>query len=110
MKIVKALTSTSGLLAASSLRLSGDSMPKLRTLTLLATGLLGIAVITRHIVPTIMHKPFQCTDCGSVEGYCSRPRNFIEGNILPVLGLRPVRCGDCFLRSYQPLFVIVLDR
>ena len=104
MNIVKALA------LASSTILTPTVTTKLRALSLLATGLLGIAVITRDIVPTIMHKPFQCTDCGSVEGYCSRPRNFIEGHILPVLGLRPVRCGDCFLRSYQPLFVIVLDR
>jgi hypothetical protein len=95
---------------ASSTILTPTVTTKLRALSLLATGLLGIAVIARHIVPTIMHKPFQCTDCGSVKGYASRPRNFIEEHILPVLGLRPVRCGDCFLRSYRPLFVIVRVR
>jgi hypothetical protein len=104
MNIVKALA------LASSTILTPTVTTKLRALSLLATGLLGIAVIARHIVPTIMHKPFQCTDCGSVKGYASRPRNFIEEHILPVLGLRPVRCGDCFLRSYRPLFVIVRVR
>ena len=104
MKIVAAL------LIASSTILTPTVTPKLRTLSLLATGLLGIGLIVRHIVPTIMHKPFQCRDCGSGKGYASRPRNFIEEHILPVLGLRPVRCGDCFLRSYRPLFVIVRVR
>jgi hypothetical protein len=50
-----------------------------------------------------MRKTFQCVDCGSVEGYRSRPRNVIEKYILPLLlGLRPVRCADCFRQSYQP--------
>ena len=57
-----------------------------------------------------MRKRFQCVDCGSVEGYRSRPRNFIEKYILPVLGLRLVRCADCFRRSYQPFFVTVRER
>ena len=57
-----------------------------------------------------MRRRFQCVDCGSVEGYRSRPRNVIEKYILPVLGLRPVRCPDCFRRSYQPFFVIVRER
>jgi len=58
----------------------------------------------------MVRKPFQCRDCGSFEGYCSRPRNVIEEYILPVLGLRPMRCADCFWRSYQPFFVIVQER
>jgi hypothetical protein len=57
-----------------------------------------------------VRKPFQCTDCGSLEGYRSRPRNVVEKYILPVLGLRPVRCSDCFRRSYEPFFVIVRER
>jgi len=57
-----------------------------------------------------MRKPFQCVDCGSIEGYRSRPRNLIEKYILPVLGLRLVRCSDCFRRSHQPFFVIVRER
>jgi hypothetical protein len=58
----------------------------------------------------MIRKPFQCVDCGCVEGYRSRPRNLIEKYILPVLGLRPVRCADCFRRSYQPFFVVVRER
>jgi hypothetical protein len=57
-----------------------------------------------------MRKPFQCGDCGSVEGYRSRPRNVIEKYVLSVLGLRLVRCSACFRRSYQPFFVIVRER
>jgi hypothetical protein len=57
-----------------------------------------------------MRKPFQCVDCGSVEGYRSRPRNVVEKYILSVLGLRPVRCSDCFRRSYEPFFVTIRER
>ncbi len=57
----------------------------------------------------MVRKPFRCRDCGSVEGYCSRPRNVIEKYMLPVLGLRPVRCPDCYRRSYEPFFVIVRE-
>jgi hypothetical protein len=55
-------------------------------------------------------KPFKCGDCGCVDAYRSRPHNFLEQYLLPVLGLRPVRCADCFRRSYQPWFVIVRER
>ena len=50
---------------------------------------------------TIVRKPFQCRDCGSAHGYRSRPRNVIEKYILPVLGLRRVRCADCFRDTYM---------
>jgi hypothetical protein len=58
----------------------------------------------------MVRMPFQCRDCGSVEVYRSRPRNVIEKYILPVLGLRRVRCADCFRRSYRPFFVILRER
>jgi hypothetical protein len=58
----------------------------------------------------MVRKPFQCRDCGGVVGYRSHPRNIVEKYILPVLGLRRVRCADCFRRSYQPFFVIVRER
>ena len=58
----------------------------------------------------MLRKPFQCRDCGSVEWHRSRPRNFIEKYIPAVLGLRLVRCADCFRRSYPPVFVIVRER
>jgi hypothetical protein len=53
---------------------------------------------------------FQCRDCGGVEGYRSRPRNFVERYVLPGLFLRPVRCADCFRRSYQSCLVPVRER
>ena len=49
----------------------------------------------------MMRKSFQCRDCGSVEGYRSRPRNVVEKYVLPVLRLRPVRCADCFRDTYM---------
>ena len=44
---------------------------------------------------------FECKDCGGFNGYRSRPKNFTEKFLLPLLLLRPARCGDCFKRSYQ---------
>lgn len=58
----------------------------------------------------MLSKSFQCRDCGSVDGYRSRPRTFTERFLLPVLFLRPVRCADCFRRSYLSVFVHVRDR
>jgi hypothetical protein len=58
----------------------------------------------------MLSKSFQCSDCGSRDGYRSRPRTFAEKYILPVLCLRPVRCADCFRRSYQWVFVPVRER
>ena len=57
-----------------------------------------------------MNKSFQCSDCGSLVGYRSRPRTFLERYILPLFLLRPVRCGDCFRRCYLPVSVEVRDR
>ena len=53
---------------------------------------------------------FQCRDCGGFNGYRSRPRTLTEKFLLPMVLLRPVRCGDCFRRSYQLLFVPVRQR
>jgi hypothetical protein len=55
-------------------------------------------------------RPFQCKDCESVAGFRSRPRTLTEKYLLPVLLLRPVRCGDCFRRTYQSIFVEVRER
>ena len=38
---------------------------------------------------------FECQNCGGFNGFSSRPRSFAEKYILPMLFLRPVRCGDC---------------
>ncbi len=53
---------------------------------------------------------FECRECGSFNGYRSRPKNFREKFLLPLLFIRPARCGDCFKRSYQLLFVAVRPR
>jgi hypothetical protein len=55
-------------------------------------------------------RQFHCIDCGSTTGYRSRPRTFLERYILPMLFLRPVRCGDCFRRSYCLVTVEVRER
>lgn len=47
---------------------------------------------------------FRCRRCGSDEVYRSRARNFFEKYILLVFLLRPVRCGQCYRRSYRPVF------
>ena len=53
---------------------------------------------------------FECKDCGSFNGYRSRPKDLSERFLLPLLLLRPTRCGDCFKRSYQSMFVKVRPR
>ena len=58
----------------------------------------------------MLSRQFQCRDCGGLAGYRSRRRSFVEKYLLPLLLLRPVRCGDCFRRSYRPLFVPVRER
>ena len=55
-------------------------------------------------------RQFQCEDCGSQHGYRSRPRSLTEKYIMPVFGLRPVRCADCFRRTYEWIFVQVRER
>lgn len=58
----------------------------------------------------MLFKPFRCPDCGSKQGYRSRPRSFIEKYFLPLFLYRPVRCGDCFRRTYRSLRVRTLQR
>jgi hypothetical protein len=52
---------------------------------------------------------FRCGRCGSLLGYQSRPRGFLEKHLLRLLLLRTVRCGDCFHRSYRMYFVQVRE-
>ena len=58
----------------------------------------------------MQRKAFYCQPCGSHEGYPSRPRNFVEKHILPLLFLRPVRCRDCDRRYYRSVSVPVGER
>ncbi len=53
---------------------------------------------------------YECKDCGGFNGYRSRPKNLTERFLLPLLLLRPTRCGDCFKRSYQSTLVKVRPR
>jgi hypothetical protein len=53
---------------------------------------------------------FHCYHCGSREGYVSRPRNLLEKYGLRPFFLRPVRCGDCYRRSWCPVTVPLLPR
>ena len=55
-------------------------------------------------------KEYRCYKCGGQEGYASRPRNFIERFCLKPFFLQPVRCGDCYQRSWRPRNVLVLPR
>jgi hypothetical protein len=55
-------------------------------------------------------KEFVCYNCGSHEGYVSRPRNLFERYGLRLLWLRSARCGDCYLRSYLPARVPLMPR
>jgi hypothetical protein len=58
----------------------------------------------------MLSKRFGCKDCGSTEGYRSRPRTFLERYMLPFVLMRPVRCGDCFRRTYEWSFVEIRER
>ena len=53
---------------------------------------------------------FHCDDCGSETAFRSRSRTFSERYLLPVFLLQPVRCPECFRRSYRLIFMPVGDR
>jgi hypothetical protein len=55
-------------------------------------------------------KEFRCHNCGGSEGYASRPRDWIEKYLLPVIGLQPARCGDCYKRSWRRASARLLSR
>jgi hypothetical protein len=59
---------------------------------------------------TSLFPPYQCHDCGSETGFRSRRRTLVERYILPLLLLRPVRCGECFRRDYRLIFTQVRQR
>jgi hypothetical protein len=53
---------------------------------------------------------FHCDDCGNDTAFRSRRRTFSERYLLPVFLLQPVRCSECFRRSYRLVFMPALDR
>jgi hypothetical protein len=53
---------------------------------------------------------FHCDDCGSDTAFRSRRRTFSERYLVPVFFLQPVRCAECFRRSYRLIFMPVKDR
>jgi len=53
---------------------------------------------------------YRCPDCGNNVGFRSRPRTFAERYLLPLLLLRPVRCGHCFRRDYRLILTPVRER
>ena len=59
----------------------------------------------RPLVP-----PYRCRDCASEVGFRSRRRSLMERFLLPLLLLKPVRCGECFRRDYRWIFTEVRDR
>jgi hypothetical protein len=59
---------------------------------------------------TPLFSPYKCRDCGSEIGFRSRRRTLAERYLLPILCLRPVRCGECFRRDYRLMFTPVRDR
>ena len=53
---------------------------------------------------------FRCHQCGSPEGYVSRPRSLFEKYALRLFYLKTARCGDCYSRSYRPAGVRLMAR
>lgn len=56
------------------------------------------------------NQTYQCRDCGSETGFRSRRRTLTERFILPLLLLKPVRCGECFRRDYRFVLTRVRER
>jgi hypothetical protein len=54
--------------------------------------------------------PYRCNDCGNESGFRSRRRTLTERFLLPLVFLRPVRCGECFRRDYRLIFTQVGER
>ena len=48
---------------------------------------------------------FRCKRCGHLVGYRSRPRGVVEKFLLPLVFVRPVRCGGCMRRTYGLVFM-----
>jgi len=57
-----------------------------------------------------MRSKFHCPTCGSEVAYRSRQRTITERFLLPLLLLRPVRCGGCYRRKYVFFLTEVHER
>jgi hypothetical protein len=55
-------------------------------------------------------QPYRCRNCGSGLGFRSRRRTLAERLVLPLVLLKPVRCGECFHRDYRLIFTPVHER
>jgi hypothetical protein len=58
----------------------------------------------------MLSKPYQCPDCGGLDGSRSRRRNLLEKYILPVFMLQPVRCMSCYRRTNVSIFKHLPER
>jgi hypothetical protein len=59
---------------------------------------------------SVSSRHYSCPDCGHEVGFRSRPRSITERYLLPLLLMRPVRCGHCFRRDYRLIFTPVRER
>jgi hypothetical protein len=64
---------------------------------------------TSLIMAIGMRLQFQCRHCGQEEAYRSRRRSLVERFVLPLLLLKPVRCGRCYRRSWRLIFTEMLE-
>jgi hypothetical protein len=53
---------------------------------------------------------FQCCDCCHNNAHPSRRRTVFERVLLPLVLLRPVRCGHCLRRQYVTVLCRVQER
>ena len=58
----------------------------------------------RSQIPSRLHHQYRCTDCGAPKGHRSRPRNPVEKYFYPLFLRQPVRCDNCWRRSWVSLF------
>ena len=58
----------------------------------------------------LLSAEIHCSGCGNRGACHSRPRGFVEKQLLPVLMLKPVRCDHCFHRFYVRRSVPVSER
>jgi hypothetical protein len=57
-----------------------------------------------------VNSSYRCLDCGSEAGFKSRRRTLTERFLLPLVLLKPVRCGECFRRDYWWTWIPVRER